>query len=123
MYCQTNITSGPIDMQQISTSSLRKKRVALLRKLPDLEQLIRGSLIERYKRCGKPGCRCAKGDGHGPKHYLSTHQAGGIPLMEYVPQSYEKQVKEYLENFRRVREVLDEICQINQELLRRRERL
>jgi hypothetical protein len=108
-------------MQDISTSSLKKKRAALLRNLPDLQKLIRGSLIERYKRCGKSGCKCATGQGHGPKHYLSTHQPGGTPLMEYVPQSYEEQIKEYLENFRQAREILDEICQINQELLRRRE--
>lgn len=123
MYRQTNTTSGLIHMQKLSTGSLRKKRAVLLQKLPDLQKLIRGSLIERYKRCGKAGCRCATNEGHGPKHYLSTHQPGSIPLMEYVPQSYEEEIKEYLENYRRTREILDEICQINQELLRRREAL
>jgi hypothetical protein len=27
----------------------------------------RGSLIETYKRCGRPNCHCVDGPGHGPK--------------------------------------------------------
>jgi len=38
-----------------------KRRQALLGKLPSLGAILRGSLIERYKPCGKPGCKCAKG--------------------------------------------------------------
>jgi hypothetical protein len=43
--------------------------------------------------------------------------------MDYVPQGYLEQVREYVANYRRTREILDEICAINRELLRRRERL
>jgi len=102
-------------------SSLRRKRKALLRQLPSLEAILRGSLIERYKPCGKPGCRCAQGPGHGPKHYLSVSRPGVRPQMEYVPQSNQEQVAQYLENYRRVQHVLEAICDINGELLRRRE--
>ena len=37
------------------TATLRRRRQALLRQLPPLKAVLRGSLIERYKRCGKPG--------------------------------------------------------------------
>ena len=41
---------------------------ALVKQLRRLEPFIlRGSLIERFKRCGKPGCKCAQGPGHGPQ--------------------------------------------------------
>jgi hypothetical protein len=43
--------------------------------------------------------------------------------MDYVPQEVHDTVAQYLENFRLVREILDQICSINRELLRRRERL
>jgi hypothetical protein len=43
--------------------------------------------------------------------------------MEYVPQAYQEQVKLFLANHRRTRTILDKICAINRELLRRRERL
>jgi hypothetical protein len=33
-------------------------------------EIVRGSLVTRYRRCGKPTCHCVKGEGHGPAHYL-----------------------------------------------------
>ncbi len=122
-YIQTSYTTGLISMQNRSTSSLRRRRRALLRRFPNLEAILKGSLIERYKRCGKPGCKCARGRGHGPKYYLSISRTGQRPQMDYVPQEYLDQVQEYLANHRLVREILDEISQINQELLRRRKPL
>jgi hypothetical protein len=110
-------------MQNRSTSWLRRRRKALLGKLPNLEAVLKGSLIQRFKRCGKPGCKCARGPGHGPKFYLSVSQTGVRPRMDYVPQEYHDQVQEYLANHHRVREILAEICAINRELLRRREPL
>ena len=104
-------------------ASLRRRRAALLRKLPPLKEILRGSLIERYKRCGKPGCKCAEGPGHGPKYYLSVSQSGSSPQMDYVPLAYHDQTVAYLNNRRSIRQILDEICEINRELLRRRERL
>ena len=104
-----------------SISSLLHRRQALAKKLAQIVPLIlRGSLIERYKRCGHPGCKCQQGKGHGPKYYLSVSQAGGRPEMDYVPEEYSQQVSDYLRNFQKVRQVLERICNINRELLRRR---
>ena len=81
---------------------------------------LRGSLIERYKRCGKPGCKCAQGPGHGPKYYLSVSFPGQRPQMDYVPQESYAQASEFLANYHHARQILAEICEINRELLRRR---
>jgi hypothetical protein len=108
-------------LQNQSTAALRKRRTALLRQFPSLQATLRGSLIERYKRCGKPGCKCVDGPGHGPKYYLSVSYPGLRPQMDYVPQEFYAQTVEYLANYRRSREILESICEINRELLRRRE--
>src|ERR1700687_1189369 len=110
-------------MTSAPSSVLRRRRKKLLRKLPPLESVLRGSLIERYKRCGNPRCKCANGPGHGPKYYLSVSHAGESPQMDYVPQAEHALVSEYLANYSRVREILEEISQINHELLRRRQPL
>jgi hypothetical protein len=111
-------------MQNQSTAAaLRRRRQALLRRLPPLQAILRGSLIERYKRCGKPGCKCADGRGHGPKYYLSVSYPGLRPQMEYVPQEYYEQITEFVANYHRARELLEEICEINRKLLQRREAL
>jgi hypothetical protein len=111
------------NIQKELPATLRKSRAALLRQLPPLQAILRGSLIERYKRCGKPGCKCADGPGHGPKYYLSVSYPGLRPQMDYVPQESYTQTAEFLANYRRAREILEEICEINRELLRRREAL
>ena len=108
-------------IQNHTTAALRKRRDALLRQLPPLQAILRGSLIERYKRCGKPGCKCADGPGHGPKYYLSVSHPGLRPQMDYVPQESYALTAEFLVNYHRVREILEAICEINRELLRRRE--
>ena len=92
-----------------STAALRKRRNALLRQLPSLQAILRGSLIERYKRCGKPGCKCADGPGHGPKYYLSVSYPGLRPQMDYVPQELYAPTAEFLANYHRTREILEAI--------------
>jgi hypothetical protein len=110
-------------MTKASSSVLKRRRKKLLHELPALDSVLRGSLIERYKRCGKPGCKCAAGPGHGPKYYLSVSFPGKAPQMDYVPQAAHAEISERLANYRRIREILEAICEINRELLRRREAL
>src|ERR1700723_3729356 len=115
--------TGPPNHSSKTSSALRRRRQGLLRKLPPLDAVLRGSLIERYKRCGKPGCKCADGRGHGPKYYLSVSYPGLRPQMDYVPQESYAQASELLANYHHARQILEEICEINRELLRRREKL
>ncbi len=112
-----------MNIQKQTAPALRKRRKLLLRQLPPLQALLRGSLIERYKPCGKPGCKCADGPGHGPKYYLSVSFPGLRPQMDYVPQASYPQATQFLANYHCAREILESICEINRELLRRREPL
>lgn len=116
--------TGPIsDLETVSSRALRQRRKRLLERLPPLDAVLRGSLLERYKRCGKPGCKCAGGPGHGPKYYLSVSQPGTTPRLDYIPCEFHQQVLEYVTNYHQVRDVLKQICAINRALLRRRQRL
>ncbi len=105
-----------------SSAELRRKRQVLVQSLPPLmEASVRGSLIERYLRCGKPGCHCAKGRGHGPKYYLSVSYPGRRPEMQYVSQEQKAEVEKLLKNFHSARKIMEKIITINRELLRRQE--
>lgn len=110
-------------MTEPTSLALKRRRRQLLRMLPPLDSVLRGSLIERYKRCGNPNCKCAKGPGHGPKYYLSVSYPNRSPQMDYVRQADYAQVTECVANYTQVREILEEISEINHELLRRREPL
>jgi hypothetical protein len=112
-----------MNIRDLPATALRKRRRTLVRDLPPLEWVLRGSLTETYKRCGRPNCRCTSGPGHGPKRYLVVSQPGGRPRRDYVPNAAHERVACLIGNFNRLREALNEICAINAELLRRREDL
>jgi hypothetical protein len=81
-------------------------------------QVLRGTLVETYNRCG-PNCRCVDGPGHGPKRYLSISQPGGRARRGHVPNDVLVHVAELIDNFRKMRETLNEICAINARTSRR----
>jgi hypothetical protein len=107
-------------MKNIPLAYLRKRKNFLVKRLSLLGgMIIRGSLIERYKRCGKPRCTCIQGPGHGPKYYLSRSIPGNRPKMEYIAQKDKETIQAYIQNFIDVKKLLEEICEINLELHRR----
>lgn len=113
--------TGQKNVQRASIATLRRRQRTLgkqLRTFPP--RLIRGSLITRYTRCGKPRCRCVTGRGHGPKYYLSVSRAGQRPTLIYVPLAMVGQVQEQLAQLQTVRTLVEELCDIGCELLTRR---
>ena len=50
--------------------------------LPKIEPL-RGAVCKQMKRCGKPNCKCAKGQLHGPYYYRFFYR-GGRQRKKYV---------------------------------------
>jgi len=105
-------------LKSISTGQLVARRQELADSLPLLDQVIRGSLITRYVKCGKSNCRCASGQGH-PSLYLSSLHEGKTRLV-YVPMSWEPWVQQRLDNFHCTQDILVELAEINLELLQRR---
>lgn len=104
--------------KSLSTDLLVARRQELTGSLPLLDQVLRGSLITRYVKCGKSNCRCASGQGH-PSLYLSSLHEGKTRLV-YVPASWEPWVQQRLDNFHRTQDILVELAEINLELLQRR---
>lgn len=113
--------TGQKKIQRASIATLRKRQGTIGKQLRTFTpQLIRGSLITRYTRCGKPRCRCVTGRGHGPKYYLSVSHAGQRPTLIYVPLAMVAQVQEQLAQLQTVRTLVEELCDIGCELLMRR---
>lgn len=111
-------------MVTISTNELRKNRQDLIDQLKIFDgRILRGSVIESYKKCGKPGCKCSTGTGHGPKYSMTVNFPKRKPENDYIPLEYVTQVKEYVSNYRQFKEIIEQICMINRELLKRREEL
>lgn len=109
-------------MNEVSSKKLLKRRDILMQQLLKIAScVIRGSIIERYKRCGKKNCKCANGKGHGPKFYISVSRKEKHPDMHYVPQELKEKVQDSISHYRNARDILEEISEINRELFLRRE--
>jgi Family of unknown function (DUF6788) len=109
------------DLSGLSVRQLRARRRRLVKGLPDLEGLLRGSLVEQGRRCGKAGCRCSRGELHGPYVYLAVGRGPALSRLVYVPSSLVEQVRCRVELTAAAETALEEISAINLELLRRRE--
>jgi len=98
----------------------KQARERLLARLPDLREILRGSLVTRYRRCGREGCHCAvEGDpGHGPAYYLMVTVGAGKTLQIYVPKEHKAEVESWVKNFQRVRQTLEGISTVNRDLLK-----
>jgi hypothetical protein len=42
--------------------------------------------------------------------------------MDYIPLDYVEKVREHLGNYRKIKVIMEELCEISRELLRRREK-
>lgn len=122
---QISHITGLKNMKKQSISYLSKRQKILTERLiSKLPHIMRGSLIKTYKRCGKKGCKCEKGRGHGPKYYLSVSQSGGErPKIEYVSKESREHVERCISNFRAVKKCLEEISSINRKILKRKKSL
>ena len=109
----THKTPGP---GALGAAELRARRAALAAELPQAGAYLAGSLVEQRRKCGREGCRCARGELHGPYVYLQV--AGRLV---YVPATLAATVGQHLRVSGRLRVLLEEISVINLELLARRE--
>jgi hypothetical protein len=112
-----------MDLKDFSTAALRTRRRRLVLNMPPIEEVMRGTLKTSFLRCGRPNCRCADGPGHGPKHYLSISTPTGRPRQHYVRNADVERVRQSIGTLSELRDILDQICAINTELLRRHEDL
>lgn len=109
-----------ITLRKVPTRELKERKAQILSSLPHMDNIMRGSLITRSIKCGKPNCRCATGDGH-VSFYLSSYYHGNT-YMDYVPKSWETKIRKGIEKYGVIQDLLSELTEINLELLRRREK-
>jgi len=107
------------ELARLSELALRQRRQGLANQLPPVAETLRGSLVERYVTCGKPACKCAKGERHGPVWYLTVTLGPGKTTGGIVASDKVEQVRSWVQNYQKVKDHLEKISAINRELLRR----
>jgi hypothetical protein len=106
-------------LSELSVRQLLARRRRLAAGLSEPERTLRGVLLREGRRCSSEGCRCRRGELHGPYTYLATYSEGRSRTI-YVPATVQAACEAHVELTQRNEALLQEISQINLELLRRR---
>jgi hypothetical protein len=107
------------DLHGLTDRQLGARRRRLAGSVERLETALPGALVRQGRRCSSPGCRCRRGELHGPYLYLALY-LGGRSRTLYVPAPLEAVVEEFVGVTERNDAALEQIARINVELLRRR---
>jgi len=91
-------------------------RDKLVSKLRVSGELLRGSLLERTVRHSKDCPKCARGEGH-QVFVLTVTYPGGRTRQYSVRREKIAEVRRWLGNYQRLKEVLESICELNHDVL------
>ena len=95
----------------------RQRRDQLARSIGRPAEIVRGSLLERTIR-HKKGCQtCARGEGH-PALILSINYPGGRNKQISIRPEERQWVQRWLDNYHKLKDKLEAICELNHVLLR-----
>ena len=94
-----------------------RARQKLVGKLPITGEILRGSLLERTVRHTKDCPKCARGEGH-RVFVLTVSYAGGRTRQISVRRERAPEVRRWLDNYQKLKEAIEAICELNHDLLR-----
>lgn len=97
---------------------LRVKARSLRSKMRKLGSMMQGSVIYRRMKCGKPNCRCTRGEPH--MYLVVTYKEKGKSKMVYVDKSLEAEALVLSANHKKYKQLLKELTEVNLEILKSR---
>ncbi len=80
--------------------------------------LVRGNLVLTARTCGKPGCRCQRGQRH-ECWYLGFGEQGTTKMI-FVPKEWEPRVRSWVDDYHELLRLLEELSRLYLERLRQR---
>jgi len=98
-----------------AAARLRQRKHVLLRRFRIPDQALPGSLALTHRRCGKPNCRCASGEGH-PLWSL-TFMVDGKKRVERIPDEWVEEIRLLVQQGREFKGAVAEVFAINAQLL------
>lgn len=99
-------------------NALLLKRDQLKSQLAQIGEMRPGSLVARFRKCGKPSCHCAKRDaqGHGPSYSL-TRPVSGKTVTRVIPAGPAvEQTRSQLEEYHRFRQLAQQLVAVSEQI-------
>jgi hypothetical protein len=101
----------------VNHSDTLQKRDRLASSLPDATEVLRGSLLQRIIRHRSNCAKCERGEGH-PVAVLAVGYPGARIRQICLRKDQVAHVKRCLSNYQKLKAAIEEICEMNQQLLR-----
>ena len=101
--------------------ALEARRGELRQQLASVGDLRPGSLVGRYRKCGKPNCHCAEdgSQGHGPSWSL-TRQVDGKTITRIIAPGEVPQTQAQIAECQRLRRLTGELIEVSDALCQTR---
>jgi Family of unknown function (DUF6788) len=99
-------------------ASLRLKRDQLTTAIAQIGDMRPGSLVARFRTCGKASCHCAKkgAKGHGPSYSL-THPVAGKTITHVIPAGPAVEVTQrQLDEYHRFRDLVQQLIKVSERI-------
>jgi len=90
---------------------MNKFRLNKKRRLPVVDDVIRGSPVVMERVCGSSSCRCMRGHKHRSLYVSQYHK--GAPRMVYIPKANEKKVLRLVNNYRILKRAIYKASELN----------
>ena len=99
----------PLATHPASLPAAERQTRSRLAQLVHSYPLLRGTLTVRARQCGKPNCRCARGQLH-VSLYLVQSRDGSLRQL-CVPQDWQDRVRQAVHNYRQMQQLLEELSE------------
>lgn len=96
--------------------NLLKNRYKIAKQMPRSSKIVKGTLVELRRKCGKPNCRCQKGEKHVSLYLSQSHK--GKTRMTYIPRKYEKEIKTSVKWHKKLIQVVEDLSEINIKIIK-----
>ena len=101
----------------VNQSTILRKRDRFALSLPDARDVLRGSLLHRIIRHRSNCPKCDRGEGH-PVAVLAVGYPGARIRQICLRKEQVAQVKRSLAKYQKLKAAIEQICELNQQLLR-----
>lgn len=105
-------------MHRPSLSAAERETRSRLAQLVHSYRLLRGTLSVRTRRCGKPNCRCARGQWHVSLYLVQSHDGELRQLC--VPRDWEDRVRQAVHDYQQMQRLVEELSEMEWKRLRER---
>ena len=106
-------------MRRVELTSAERRGRSRLSQISHYSRLLRGTLSVRKNTCGKPNCRCARGEPHLALYLVQSK--GGKSRQLFIPREWEERVRQAVNNYQELQKLIEELSELEWKRLENRQ--